>query len=59
MAELAKGLKLRLDPEDEYTHTPDAAANYNESRCFNMFDPDQKVGGRLSLGYRRTEHSAE
>ena len=59
MAELAKGFKLRLDPEDEYTHTPDAAANYNESMYFNMFDPDQKVGGWFRIGNRPNEQYAE
>lgn len=59
MAELAKGLKLRLDPEDEYTHTPDTAANYNESMYFNMFDPEQKVGGWFRIGNRPNEHYAE
>ena len=59
MAELAKGLRLRLDPEDEYTHTPDTAANYNESMYFNMFDPDQKVGGWFRIGNRPNEHYAE
>ncbi len=59
MAELAKGFKLRLDPEDEYTHTPDAAANYNESMYFNMFDPEQKVGGWFRIGNRPNEKYAE
>lgn len=59
MAELAKGLKLRLDPQDEYTHTPDAAVNYNESMYFNMFDPEQKIGGWFRIGNRPNEHYAE
>jgi hypothetical protein len=32
-------LITRLEPQDEYTHTPDAATNYNESMYFNVFDP--------------------
>ncbi len=59
MAEPAKGFKVRLDPQDEYTHTPDAAANYNESMYFNMFDPEQKVGGWFRIGNRPNEKYAE
>lgn len=59
MAKPAEGLKVRLDPEDEYTHTPDAAQNYNESMYFNMFDPEKKVGGWFRLGNRPNEHYAE
>ena len=36
------GFKLRLEPQDEYTHTPDAASNYNESMYFNVFDPARR-----------------
>jgi len=41
------GFRLRLEPNDEYTHTPDAAANYNESMYFNVFDPVRKIGGMI------------
>ena len=51
--------KLRLDPEDEYTHTPEAAKNYNESMYFNMFDPDQMIGGWFRIGNRPNEGYAE
>ena len=54
-----EGFKLRLDPEDEYTHTPEAAKNYNESMYFNVFDPDQKVGGWFRIGNRPNEGYAE
>ena len=54
-----EGFKLRLDPEDEYTHTPEAASNYNESMYFNMFDPDQKIGGWFRIGNRPNEGMAE
>ena len=27
-----------LEPEDEYTHEPDEAENYNESMYLNAFD---------------------
>ena len=42
MAEAAAAFKVRLEPEDEYTHTPDAASNYNESMYFNVFDPQKR-----------------
>ena len=57
MAEPA--FKVRLDPQDEYTHTPDAASNYNESMYFNVFDPHSKVGGWFRLGNRPNEGYAE
>jgi len=53
------GFKLRLEPKDEYTHTPDAAANYNESMYFNVFDPVRKIGGWFRLGNRPNEGQAE
>jgi hypothetical protein len=49
----------RLAPEDEYTHEPDAAANYNESMYFNVFDPAKKTGGWFRLGNRPNENYAE
>lgn len=59
MAKLAPGLKLRLDPQDEYTHTPEAAKNYNESMYFNMYDPKQRIGGWFRIGNRPNENYAE
>lgn len=59
MASLPEGLKYRLAPEDEYTHEPDAAKNYNESMYFNVFDADRKVGGWFRLGNRPNENYAE
>ncbi|MGE0667247.1 MAG: hypothetical protein AB7O49_11880 [Sphingomonadales bacterium] len=59
MAKLAPGLKLRLDPQDEYTHTPEAAKNYNESMYFNMYDPRQRIGGWFRIGNRPNENYAE
>jgi len=53
------GFKLRLEPKDEYTHTPDAAANYNESMYFNVFDPVRKIGGWFRLGNRPNEGQDE
>lgn len=54
-----EGFKVRLDPEDEYTHTPEDASNYNESMYFNVFDHDQKLGGWFRMGNRPNEGYAE
>lgn len=54
-----KGFRIRLDPEDEFCHEPDAASNYNESMYFNLFDPDRKTGGWFRLGNRVNEGYAE
>lgn len=59
MAKPKEGFKIQLKPEDEYTHTPDAAQNYNESMYLNMFDHEQKVGGWFRLGNRPNEGYAE
>ena len=51
-----------LDPEDEYTHEPDDAANYNESMYLNAFSldgPGGPVGGWFRLGNRVNEGYAE
>ena len=52
-----------LEPEDEYTHTPDAASNYNESMYLNAFDvrggAGSEVGGWFRLGNRVNEGYAE
>jgi hypothetical protein len=54
-----EGYKVRLEPQDEYCHEPDAAQNYNESMYFNVFDPDRKVGGWFRVGNRPNEGYAE
>jgi len=54
-----QGYKVRLEPQDEYCHEPDAARNYNESMYFNVFDPDRKVGGWFRVGNRPNEGYAE
>ncbi|RDI24406.1 hypothetical protein DFR41_105321 [Pseudacidovorax intermedius] len=51
--------RLRLDPRDEYTHTPEAAGNYNESMYFNAFDTATGVGAWFRLGNRPNEGHAE
>ena len=59
MAHPPQGFKVRLEPQDEFPHVPDAAANYNESMYFNVFDPIQKVGGWFRIGNRPNEGYAE
>ena len=59
MAEAAPKFITRLAPEDEYTHTPDAASNYNESMYFNVFDTKTQVGGWFRIGNRPNEGAAE
>lgn len=54
-----EGYRVRLEPHDEYCHTPDAASNYNESMYFNMFDPAARAGGWFRLGNRPNEGYAE
>jgi hypothetical protein len=48
-----------LDPEDEYTHEPEAAENYNESMYLNAFDLGLQAGGWFRLGNRVNEGYAE
>ncbi len=48
-----------LEPEDEYTHEPDAAENYNESMYLNAFDLGSETGGWFRLGNRVNEGYAE
>lgn len=48
-----------LDPQDEYTHEPDAAENYNESMYLNAFDLGLEAGGWFRLGNRVNEGYAE
>src|SRR5690606_18706090 len=54
-----RGVRLVLDPEDEYPHEPDPVPNYNESMYFNSFDLAQEVGGWFRLGNRVNEGYAE
>lgn len=53
------GLKYRLEPQDEFTHEPGAAQNYNESMYFNVFDAKRKMGGWFRIGNRPNERYAE
>ena len=58
MAKTANGLKVRLDPADEYPHPPGDAKNYNESMYFNVFDPAKMIGGWFRIGNRPNERYA-
>lgn len=53
------GVKYKLEPQDEFTHEPGAATNYNESMYFNVFDARQKMGGWFRIGNRPNERYAE
>ena len=59
MSDTAKKIVTVLEPEDEYTHEPDAAENYNESMYLNAFDAAQEVGGWFRIGNRVNEGYAE
>lgn len=50
---------MRLDPEDEFTHPPDDARNFNESVYANGFDPRTRTGAWMRLGNRVNEGYAE
>lgn len=51
--------RLKLDPRDEYTHTPEAAGHYNESMYFNAFDTAAGLGLWVRIGNRPNEGHAE
>ncbi|CAN0296065.1 unnamed protein product, partial [Phaeothamnion confervicola] len=50
---------FRLTPADEFTHTPTADSNFNESVYVNGFDPKQRSGGWMRIGNRVNEGYAE
>ena len=50
---------IKLEPEDEFNHSPGSSSNYNESMYFNVFDHDTKMGGWFRLGNRPNEGYAE
>ena len=52
-------VRIVLEPDDEYTHEPDAAENYNESMYLNAFDLGTERGGWFRLGNRVNEGYAE
>lgn len=59
MAAAAEGFQVRLVPEDEYTHDPGTADNYNESMYFNVFDAGQRAGAWFRIGNRPNQNYAE
>ena len=59
MASERPGVRIRLDPEDEYTHAVEAAENFNESMYFNLFDPTRGIGGWFRLANRPNEGRGE
>src|SRR5262245_63201808 len=52
-------MRIRMDPTDDYMHPLEAASNFSESMYFNVFDPEQRIGGFLRLGNRANEGYAE
>ena len=56
---LPEGFKLRLDPEDDFTHPVEEAKNYNESVYINLFDFSKVMGGWFRIGNRPNEGYAE
>jgi hypothetical protein len=50
---------LRLVPQDEFPHPPDAVENFNESVYANCFDPRLRMGAWMRLGNRVNEGHAE
>src|SRR5690348_8905997 len=52
-------MAVRLEPHDDYTHTPGAESNFNESMYFNVYDPAARVGGFFRVGNRVNEGRAE
>jgi hypothetical protein len=54
-----RAVKIRMEPQDEYMHPLEGASNFIESMYFNVYDPDERVGGFLRLGNRANEGYAE
>ncbi|MCL4421698.1 MAG: hypothetical protein M1115_00775 [Actinobacteria bacterium] len=50
---------MKLEPEDEYTHSPGTESNFNESMYFNLYDPLERLGGFFRIGNRVNEGYAE
>lgn len=59
MATSGKGVRIRLEPEDEYTHAIESAQNFNESMYFNAFDRERRIGGWFRLANRPNEGRGE
>jgi hypothetical protein len=52
-------MRVRLEPRDEYLHELGPEENFNESMYFNVYDPDQDLGGFFRLGNRANEGRGE
>ena len=52
-------MAVRLDPIDEYMHELGPESNFNESMYFNVYDPEQRIGGWFRIGNRANEGYAE
>ena len=59
MADNAKGVRVRLDEADEYTHPVEDVVNFNESMYFNVFDRSRNIGGWFRLANRPNEGRGE
>jgi len=59
MLAYGEAMRVRLEPHDEYMHELGPEENFNESMYFNVFDPDQQVGGFFRLGNRANEGRGE
>lgn len=59
MAAAGKGVKIRLEPADEYMHPIESASNFNESMYFNVFDRANNIGGWFRLANRPNEGRGE
>lgn len=57
--DLGKGVRIRLESQDEYMHPIEAASNFNESMYINLFDHEQQCGGWFRVGNRPNEGHAE
>ena len=55
----SRAMGVRLEPADEYMHELGPEPNFNESMYFNVFDPENKIGGFFRIGNRANEGYAE
>ena len=53
------GVRVRLDPADDYLHPVEEAENFNESMYFNVFDRENRTGGWFRLANRPNEGRGE
>jgi hypothetical protein len=52
-------IAVRLEPHDEYMHELGPEPNFNESMYFNVYDPENSIGGFFRLGNRANEGTGE